>query len=279
MGVGYHVAFMIPICLALVGDKMSSLVLSYLKRVSQWIGHWTSQLTRTYTGDSWGRGTNAKYSEPRLADLVVKESAFLRRYIVDEDFVLDAGCGEGRNAFRLVDELAIQPSQIVMLDINPWNLERVEQSIQADETTASLFELALGSIFAVPYPDDTFDAVLCLGDVLSLASAGSIEDGLKELRRVTKPGGILLFSLVTKEYLLRVAQEHNLPDKAREIEATGVYTDWNQQYGEGVFKSWGENSQVEEKIGAVGLELLEMQQVYIDYQDITARLLLACRKV
>jgi glycosyltransferase involved in cell wall biosynthesis len=162
---------------------------------------------------------NRKYDEPRLQDLVAKERQLLLSWLERDSLLLDAGCGDGRVAFRLVDNLAIQPSLIVMLDINPQMLEEVRKNIQVEESTAPLFAPVLGSVFEIPYSEDTFDAVICLGDVLSLASAGSIEEGLQELRRVTKTGGVLLLSLVTKDYLLRVAQERNLPGKIDEIEA------------------------------------------------------------
>jgi hypothetical protein len=79
--------------------------------------------------------------------------------------------------------------------------------------------------------------------------------------------------------LLRVAQEQNLSGKIDEIEATGIYTEWNKQFGEGVFKSWVEGSLIEEKMRTLSLELLKMEQVCTEYRDIPARLLLACRKV
>jgi glycosyltransferase involved in cell wall biosynthesis len=150
------------------------------------------------------RQINPKYGEPRLQDLVTTEAALMSSLVHHGALVLDAGCGEGRNSFRLVDELAVRPDRIVMLDINPQLLEKVRKNIQVEESTAPLFAPVMGSIFEIPCSKDTFDAVICLGDVLSLASAGSIEEGLQELRRVTKTGGVLLLSLVTKDYLLAV---------------------------------------------------------------------------
>jgi len=225
------------------------------------------------------RQINPKYGEPRLQDLVKKEAALMSSHVRHGALVLDAGCGDGRNSFRLVDELAVRPDGIVMLDINPLLLEKVQKSINADEVTAPLFAPVLGSIFEIPYSKDTFDAVICLGDVLSLASAGSIDKGLQELLRVTKSGGVLLFSLMTREYLLRKAQNRGLPKKIQEVSTTGVYTEWNQQYGEGVAKSWGDNSQIEEKVRALSLELLQLEYVYTEYQDVSARLLMVCRKI
>jgi ubiquinone/menaquinone biosynthesis C-methylase UbiE len=224
------------------------------------------------------RRVNAKYSHRRLQDLVRKESVFLGHFIQHEALLLDAGCGDGRNAFRLVDELDIRPSRMVMLDINSEHLEKVEQNIRIDKATASLFVSIRGSVFEIPCFSNTFDVAMCLGDVLSLAAGGSIENGLRDLSRVTKPGGTILFSLVTKEYLLRIAKERKLPEKVCHIEATGIYTEWNQQYGEGVFKSWGETQGLEKKLQALDLEVVKVEEVYIDYQDIPARLLIACRK-
>jgi ubiquinone/menaquinone biosynthesis C-methylase UbiE len=222
---------------------------------------------------------NRKYDEPRLQDLVAKERQLLLSWLAKDSLLLDAGCGDGRVAFRLVDDLAIQPSLVMMLDINPQMLKQVRKNIQVEESTASLFVPVLGSVFEIPYSEDTFDGVIALGDVLSLANAGSIDKGLQELLRVTKSGGVLLLSLMTREYLLREAQNRGLPEKIQEVSTTGIYTAWNQQYGEGVAKSWGDNSRIEEKVRALSMELLQLEYVYTDYQDVPARLLMACRKI
>ncbi len=222
---------------------------------------------------------NPKYARRRLRRLVAAERSLLRRFVPDGALVLDAGCGDGRNAFRIVDELAITPRRVVMLDINPDMLELGRRNIAADEGTAHLFEVAEGSVFQVPFPDGTFDVSICVGNVLSLAAGGTIAEGLDELRRVTDEGGVILFSLATREYLQRVAHERGLPDRAAEVEATGVYTHWNDQYGEGVCKSWGPTSLVPDNVRAASLMLLEVREVYTDYRDVPACLLLACRRV
>lgn len=224
------------------------------------------------------REINPKYFRQRLRDLVTKESELLQQYCGNDQLILDAGCGDGRNDFQLVDELSIRPFRIVMLDINPKNLKAVWQNINADEITAPLFEPIIGSIFDASFPSDTFDVVISFGDVLSLANDGTIQDGLKEFRRVTKQGGVVLFSLVTKEFLLRAARDKNSIEKVKEIENTGAYTNWNKTFGEGIFKSWVESSKIKDRLRELGLDLLEMKQVCIDFKDITARLLLACRK-
>lgn len=224
-----------------------------------------------------GREINPKYFQPRLRDLVAKEGKLLSDYVRDKDRVLVAGCGEGRNAFRLVDEFGIHPSHFVMLDVNRKLLDSVQQNAAADQENFALFLPLLGSVYNLPLKDEKFDVVMSLGDVLSVASGGSIEDGLSGFGNVIKSGGVLIYSIVTKQYLLRVAKERGLQEKIHEIEMNGIYTDWNKQLGEGEFKCW-EGREIEGKIQSLGLELLQKEKVYIDYFHIPARWLLVCRK-
>jgi SAM-dependent methyltransferase len=93
--------------------------------------------------------------------------------------LLDAGAGSGRT----LDELAAygQPAGI---EPNPLGVEAARARGHVDVQRAP--------IERIPYPDATFDAITCL-DVLE--HTDDDVHSLRELRRVTRPGGALLVTV------------------------------------------------------------------------------------
>jgi SAM-dependent methyltransferase len=92
--------------------------------------------------------------------------------------VLDAGCGEG----VLVDEYA-GAIDIVGVDAN-YASDRVRE----------------GSVIALPFPDATFDRVLCL-DVLEHLTYEEQPRAFAEFHRVLRPGGELFVSVPNLAHL------------------------------------------------------------------------------
>lgn len=92
--------------------------------------------------------------------------------------VLDAGCGEGVLVEEYADRLAI-----VGLDAS-YASDRVQQ----------------GSLTALPFPDGSFDAAICL-DVLEHLTFEEQPQALAELHRILKPGGELLVSIPNLAHL------------------------------------------------------------------------------
>jgi SAM-dependent methyltransferase len=95
--------------------------------------------------------------------------------------VLDAGCGEG----YLSRELANRGAIVTGLDASPSLLaaardERDRLGLKIDHYVASLD--------SIPEPDNTFDAIVCNHVLNDVEEPPAI---LKELGRVTKPGGRL----------------------------------------------------------------------------------------
>lgn len=96
----------------------------------------------------------------------------LHRFNCAAGKTLDAGCGEG----VLVEKYAQQG----------WDI------IGVDKNYASAY-VKEGSITELPFEDSTFDTVLAL-DVLEHLLYQDQGKALKEIRRVLKPGGTILFS-------------------------------------------------------------------------------------
>ena len=94
---------------------------------------------------------------------------------------LDVGCGAGGSAVRLRDRSEID--SVLALDPSPEALLRA-----ANRGVGSLL---LGSAMKIPIGDDRIDVATCL-DVLQHLPPGGDRTALAELRRVVRPGGIVL---------------------------------------------------------------------------------------
>ena len=100
--------------------------------------------------------------------------------------ILDAGCGTG-----LVGEwLGVTGyPEVHGLDISAGMLE----AARSKNVYASLTEAALGS--TLPFPDNHFEAVIASG-VFTTGHVGA--DGLDDLIRITKPGGVIVLTVKDK---------------------------------------------------------------------------------
>lgn len=88
---------------------------------------------------------------------------------------LDAACGTGRYA-RLLRE---RGHEVAAVDFSPEMIERARAS-------APDVEFKPGSLEALPFPDETFDLVMC---GLALTHLPEVSGSISEIRRVLKVGG------------------------------------------------------------------------------------------
>ena len=93
--------------------------------------------------------------------------------------LLDAGCGSGRT----LDELAGY-GEVAGVELEPLGVEAARRRGHADVQVAP--------IEAIPHPDGSFDLVTCL-DVIE--HTPDDVRSLRELRRVTRPGGALVVTV------------------------------------------------------------------------------------
>jgi demethylmenaquinone methyltransferase / 2-methoxy-6-polyprenyl-1,4-benzoquinol methylase len=94
------------------------------------------------------------------------------------DRVLDAACGTGDLALAAAGAGA---SEVVGVDFSPRMLERARRKSAA-------IEWVQGDILELPFADGSFDAATVGFGVRNVAD---LERGLRELRRVLRPGGRL----------------------------------------------------------------------------------------
>ncbi|CAE8590190.1 unnamed protein product, partial [Polarella glacialis] len=107
--------------------------------------------------------------------------------------VLDAGCGGG----LVSNALAAREGYLVEgVDLSPQALEFA--SSQAAKADLHNVRFQKGSLYELPFPAESFDAVV-VSDVLEHLL--DLPRALKELRRVLRPQGLLLFDTIDRSVL------------------------------------------------------------------------------
>ena len=115
--------------------------------------------------------------------------------IGSETQVLDAGCGTGQNLLNITR--GITP-QAFGFDISPHAVIFWQQR-------GGLGKTCRASVNEIPFPDDTFHAVLC-ADVLESYEVLE-EQACNELWRVVKDGGLIILIVPAYDWLL--TKEHH----------------------------------------------------------------------
>ena len=98
--------------------------------------------------------------------------------------VLDLGCGGGHVSYRAAPHVGA----VVACDVTPAMLEAVARTAAA--RGSGNIETRHAAAEALPFADADFDAVLCRFTAHHWAT---VEAGLREARRVLKPGGLAVF--------------------------------------------------------------------------------------
>jgi len=109
-------------------------------------------------------------------------AAFFLGYLKPGMALLDCGCGEGTITVDLA--AAVVPGQVVGLDIAPGTLQHARQL--AGERGLSNVRFEVGNVYALPFPDHSFDAVFSHALFEHLTDKPK---ALGEIQRVLKPGG------------------------------------------------------------------------------------------
>ena len=142
-----------------------------------------------YGEQEWTRFDDGRTPAPSLE----VHFAQLRRYVNEGDRVLDVGAGPGR--FTL--ELARIGAEISVVDISPGQLELNKQRLAAEGLGERITEHVVADVRDLgQWSDDTFDAAVCFGGPLSYV-LDEAEPAVRELVRVTKPGGHVLLSVMS----------------------------------------------------------------------------------
>jgi SAM-dependent methyltransferase len=118
---------------------------------------------------------------------------FRRMALEKGDLVLDAGCGEGRHVF----ECFRHECSVLGMDLSRQSLIKaryvLEQMRERKEANGRAL-LLQGDALRLPFPDGTFDKIICAEVIEHVADERL---GIAELGRILKPGGKIAFTVPT----------------------------------------------------------------------------------
>lgn len=107
--------------------------------------------------------------------------------------MLDVGAGTGATLVPAAQQVG-DGGRVVGVDLAPGMVDRLGRTIAADGIANA--EALVADAEELPFPDESFDAVLCAFTLFFFADT---ERALGELRRVLRHGGALAISTFTKE--------------------------------------------------------------------------------
>src|SRR5262249_46338280 len=105
------------------------------------------------------------------------------------EHALDVACGTGFVA-RLAADRVAPDGRVVGIDLNAGMIERARKASTAARGTT--IEWRTGDAIALPFENAAFDVVLCQQGVQFFPDRVK---GLREMRRVLRPGGRLAFTV------------------------------------------------------------------------------------
>ena len=114
-------------------------------------------------------------------------AAYLLPHLAENARVLDVGCGPGTITAGFADR--VPQGHVTGIDAGEEVIDQARAAFpRAEARQQSNLDFATGDVYALDYPDDSFD-VVHVHQVLQ--HLGDQVQALREMRRVTKPGGLV----------------------------------------------------------------------------------------
>ena len=120
------------------------------------------------------------------------------QYVLDKikpsDIVLELGCGYG----RVLQKLCKKAKKVIGIDISKPSLELAKKLLKGN-LNYQLFQM---DAINLEFPNNFFDVVICIQNGISAFNVDNVDkEGLiKEAVRVTKKGGLVLFSTYSDKF-------------------------------------------------------------------------------
>src|SRR5580698_5932633 len=161
--------------------------------------------------------------------------------------VLDVGCGSGR---YMLHALRCGATRVTGVDLSPQMLQQADLELDSYRCAAEI-KLSQGDLREIPVPDAWSDVTVC---GLVVGHTQDLQRALRELHRVTRPGGTVLCSDVHPiGHALGWAREFKAGDRRYAVRHTQhLYSHWH----------WG--------CSTLGLQIERVVEPMLDPDDIPA---------
>ena len=107
--------------------------------------------------------------------------------------ILDAGCGEGRNAVYFIN----QGYPIFGIDPNEVAIQYCRYQAKSLNPDFDIYRFQVGRLEDIPFHFGAFDAVICSAVLHFASGVDHFWQMMTEILRVLKPGGIFWFRMTT----------------------------------------------------------------------------------
>jgi ubiquinone/menaquinone biosynthesis C-methylase UbiE len=144
----------------------------------------SSRIPAADSGERYTFGDEAAISKFLQQRSLANCGDFLLPHLRAGMTVLDCGCGPGVLTLGLAEH--VTPGRVLGIDLQPAAISQAQTSAAASGITNVEFQQA--DVYALPFPDATFDAVFSHALVTHLREPVL---ALDEARRVLKPGGVI----------------------------------------------------------------------------------------
>jgi SAM-dependent methyltransferase len=158
--------------------------------MAQYDPGWVKSFYDQYAEREWQRWDKSPVERCKFA----VHLHYLQTYLTADDRILEIGAGAG----RFTQELAHIVAQIVAADISPVQLDLNRKNARERGFAGAVERWVECDMcdLAPHFQDAEFDAVVCYGGPLSYVFEQR-DRAIGELSRVTKPGGIILLSVMS----------------------------------------------------------------------------------
>jgi len=134
---------------------------------------------------------------------------YILKYLPKYGKIVEGGCGLGRYVKYLAD-----------LGYDIEGVEYKPETVRAVQRCSPGLPVIQGNILALPYRDGSISGLISLG-VLEHFREG-MEEPLREIRRVLKPGGILVISVPSQNRIRRIKKRFFLVELNRYLNPLSV---------------------------------------------------------
>lgn len=107
--------------------------------------------------------------------------------------ILDAGCGEGRNAIYFIQ----MGYQIYGIDPNETAIQYCRYLSKSLKQDFDMHRFQVGKLEEIPFHSRSFDALICSAVLHFAENEDKFWQMIKEIHRVLRPGGLFWFRMCT----------------------------------------------------------------------------------